>query len=280
MSIIITKADGTTEAFSSSKLVNSLRRAGAEQGVADEIAEEVGAQLYPGIATQEIYRRAFAALRKYRAGTAARYSLKRALLDFGPSGFPFETYLGELFRLEGYGAKVSQIIQGACVEHEVDVVLTKNGVTTYVEAKFHNAAGYKTDLKTTLYVKARLEDIAAAHHAKEGDGQMQGLIVTNTKFTSKAVQYASCAGVELLGWEHPAEKTLSDRIEAAQLYPITALTTLGRREKMALLGQRIVLCKALSEDTRALSVAGVTGKKADQVLEEVGALCTPAARVQ
>lgn len=277
MALLIAKADGTQEPFNPSKLMASLMRSGASHDSAETIARLIEKDLYPGIPTHEIYRHAFAKLREERRGTAARYSLKRALLDFGPSGFPFEAYIAELFRAEGAQAQIDQIIQGACVEHEVDVVVHRDGKVIFVEAKFHNTVGFKTDVKTALYVKARLDDVRAYRESKGVREPMSGLIVTNTKFTDMAAQYAACAGVELLGWEEPRAQTLQDRIEAVNLYPITALTTLGRREKMSLLSQKIVLCKSLTEDTRALAAAGVTGSKADHVLEEVASLCAPRA---
>jgi hypothetical protein len=275
MAVLITKADGEREPYNPHKLLQSLKRSGADQSVAESIEKDIEKELYSGITTQEMYRRAFAHLRESRKDTAARYSLKRALLEFGPSGFPFEEYLARLFQAEGYSTKTDQIIKGTCVEHEIDVLMTKGDVTTYVEAKFHNTPGFKTDLKTTLYVKARLDDIAAERKAKGVPGGMNGLIVTNTKFTSQAAQYASCAGVEILSWEEPIGNTLQDRIERAQLYPVTALTTLAHREKMALLGQKVVLCQSLPHEMEALRGAGVTGHKATRVLEEVGALCVP-----
>jgi len=280
MAILIAKADGQLEPFNPEKLISSLMRAGAEHPLALDISRDIEADLYNGITTQEIYRRAFSKLRDARRGAAARYSLKRAILEFGPSGFPFEAYISELFRAEGAQTQIDQIIKGACVEHEVDVVVKKDGVITFVEAKFHNAAGFKTDLKTVLYVKARLDDIAAARKNKGAVEPMRGLVVTNTKFTSVAAQYASCAGVEVLSWEEPAGHNLHDRIDASGIYPVTALTTINRREKMALLSQKIVLCRALGADTRALATAGVTGQKADHVLEEVGALCVPGKHIE
>ena len=264
MAVLIAKADGTVEPFAPEKLIQSLLRSGADEGVAQTIANDITATLRSGSTTGEIYRAAFARLRQSRRDAAARYSLKRAVLDFGPSGFPFETYLAHLFEAEGWSAKVDQIIEGKCVEHEVDLVLEKPGEeTVYVEAKFHNTPGFKTDLKTVLYVMARTEDI----------GKGRGMVVTNTKFTDKAEQYSTCRGLALLGWDDPKGKDLHHRIEEAKLYPITALTTLTRREKMALLSQRIVLCKELLDDTRALASAGVEGRKAQEVLEEAGSLC-------
>lgn len=274
MAIFVAKADGTSEAFSVSKLRSSLKHAGADKGAVDQISAEIEKELYNGISTSEIYRRAFAHLREHR-GVAARYSLKRAVLEFGPSGFPFEVYLAELFRAQGYSATTDQIIQGACVEHEVDVVVRPKAgkaasPTIYVEAKFHNTIGFKTDLKTVLYVKARIDDIRATT-----TDPVQGLVVTNTKFTEKAVQYSTCAGLDLLGWEYPAKNNLHDKVVAARLYPITALTSLSKREKTALLNENKVLCNTLRADGEVLERVGIRGRRADAVLEEVGALCVP-----
>ena len=271
MSVVVSKADGTTEAFEPKKLRMSLARAGAGDDVIDSIASDVQKGLYNGISTSQIYHRAFALLHDYRRGVAARYSLKRAVDEFGPSGFPFEAYLAKLFEVEGYKTKIDQIIKGGCVEHEVDVVLTKGRERVYVEAKFHNNPGYKTDLKTVLYVKARIDDIQKT----SPNVPIRGLVVTNTKFTTVAAQYASCAGLELLGWDYPDTADLHSRIDTAKLYPITALTTLSRGEKTALLNKKIVLCQELAQNTHALSGAGIHGKRAGVILEEVGALCIP-----
>lgn len=282
MALLITKADGTQEAFDDHKLLGSLGRAGADRTTAQEIASEVERELFDGITTQEIYRRAFARLRAHRHGIAARYSLKRAVWDFGPSGFPFETYIAALFKAEGWEAATDKVIRGACVEHEVDVVARKGDELLYVEAKFHNSPGFKTDLKTALYVKARMDDIRAAHAAKKNAGKEKilGLLVTNTKFTTHATHYAACAGLELLSWDEPHGATLHDRIAAAGLYPVTALTTLSRREKLLLLEKRIVLCQEIADNTRALAEAGVSSQKVEAVLEEAGALCAGQGRVQ
>lgn len=271
MAILVTKADGTTEEFDSTKLYSSLHRVGAQKKVITQIEAEIEKELYNGISTSEIYRRAFAHLRDHKHGIAARYSLKRAVLDFGSSGFPFEAFIAELYRTQGYTAKIDQIIQGACVEHEVDVVLKKNNKFTYVEAKFHNTAGFKTDLKTTLYVKARMDDIRAVSPYE----YVKGLLITNTKFTSKAIQYATCEGLELIAWEYPTKGNLHDLIDESGLYPVTALTTLSKREKVALLLDKKVLCSSLAEGDDALKRVGIVGKRADLVLEEVGSLCVP-----
>ncbi len=271
MAVLVAKADGTTEVFDPRKLRHSLTVAGASEDTVKKIETDITAELYNGISTSQIYRKAFLLLRDYRRGVAARYSLKRAVDEFGPSGFPFEAYLARLFETEGYTTKIDQIVLGGCVEHEVDVVLTKGREKTFVEAKFHNNPGYKTDLKTVLYVKARIDDLRKAMP----NIPVRGLVVTNTKFTSKAIQYAICEGLELLGWDYPEERDLHTRIDAAKLYPVTALTTLTTHEKTALLNKKMVVCSDLKHKPNALATAGIRGKRVETVLEEVGALCIP-----
>ena len=278
MTSLVIKADGTTEKFALQKLEASLRRAGAPADVAASVAREVEGELREGITTHEIYRSAFKHLREHRRSTAARYSLKQAIQEFGPSGFPFESYLAELFRAEGRDAHTNRIVKGACVEHEVDVIIhekTNNGqerTTTYVEAKFHNTPGFKTDLKVALYVEARIEDI---RRACEGPHEsVRGMIVTNTKFTSQATTYAHCRSLAMLGWDEPEGESLHERIGKTRLYPVTALTTLSKREKTALLAERVVLCRSLAMHEDALGRAGVRPRNRQAVLDEAAGLCS------
>ena len=274
MSFLVAKADGETEPFEPGKLTHSLLKAGADEAVARTIVQKIEAELAgrahgATMTTHEIYAHAFQQLRSLHRPVAARYSLKRAVLDFGPSGFPFEQYLAQLFTHEGYETKTDQIVKGGCVEHEVDVVLTKNGETTFVEAKFHNSLAYKSDLKVVLYVKARMEDLVAG-----GFAHSRGLLVTNTKFTDVAVQYAECQMLELLSWDYPQGQTLHERIERAKLYPVTAITSLSRREKTALLEAKIVLCSQLAAQASILGTLGISRHKAELVLEEAAILCS------
>lgn len=271
MSLIqIIKADGTKEEFDPEKLRTSLRKAGAGDEEITQIVADVTKELKPLMKTADIYRHAFSLLEKdISKGTAARYALKRAIFDFGPSGFPFEAYIAELFRTRGYEASTNAIAKGKCVEHEIDVLLKKDGITTYVEAKFHNTPGFKTDLKVVLYVKARIDDIKE----KEGD-TVRGLVLTNTKFTSMAREYGSCAGLPLMGWDYPEDLNLHSLIGGSGLYPITVLSSLSHREKEELLAQKIVLCRDLMRHTDALKGLGVTAPRMDTLFTEVGALCS------
>ena len=88
--IIITKASGERGPFSTRKLENSLKRAGASDAVIHTIVQKVTNKLFEGITTRAIYHIAFELLKNKTTSTAAKYKLKRAIMELGPSGFPFE----------------------------------------------------------------------------------------------------------------------------------------------------------------------------------------------
>src|SRR3989344_363885 len=152
--MLITKADGEQEPFSPDKLRTSLRRAGASKDAEHNIVERITNSLRPHITTGDIYRQAFDELRRVEEKPiAARYSIKRAILDLGPSGFPFEQFFAEVLRAHGWTCRVGVALTGRCAPHEVDVVAEKNGKRVGIEAKFHNDAGGKTDIKDALHAQ-------------------------------------------------------------------------------------------------------------------------------
>lgn len=278
METLIRKLDGSFEPFDPHKLVGSLSRAGATPEVAAEILSRVEKEIKEGMTTSQIYRHARRLLKRHAgATTAARYSLRRAVLDLGPSGYPFESLLGEIFNQKGYKVKVGQVLNGKCVDHEVDVVAKNDKELVLVEAKFHNAQGFKTDVKVALYIHARFLDLQAQNF--DGlcppGGTCSSWLVTNTKFTENAIRYGKCVGIRMIGWGYPARGNVQDLIEEAGLHPLSCLTTLSAKEKDGLYQQGVVLCKSITENPNVLESVGVTGKKVDNVLAEANHLCIP-----
>ncbi len=274
--ILITKLNGQREPFDPAKLISSLRGAGATVEQATHITTHIEGELVEGITTNDIYRHAFDLLRTTSRPLAVRYSMKRALSDLGPNGFPFERFVAEIFKARGYEAVTGQIVYGGCVEHEMDVVAWKGDELVMVEAKFHNEPGLKSDLKVALYVKARFDDL------QEGEFEYGGkkrkltswFLVTNTKFTDHAIRYAKCKGLSLIGWNYPAKGNLEELIEEAGLHPLTCLTTLSQVEKHALLGAGLVLCRHVKQRIHSLAELGIDPKKAPEILEEIEAVCS------
>lgn len=270
----IIKADGTVEPFDGSKLEMSLMRAGATERTAERIRMTIQSSMGPTAQSTDIYRRAFQMLRHDSRPSAARYSLRRALFEFGPSGHPFEDFVAELFRAEGWKVEDRKLIPGKCVTHEVDVYATRGSETLAAELKYHNDPGYKTDVKISLYVKARFDDIWGCDPSTKGVCKVgTGFLITNTKFTRDAIQYATCSGLGLLGWTYPNEGNLYDRIVASGLYPVTALTLLKKAEKRLLIDQGIVTCAQVRAHREALREMGIVPDRIGAILAEAGTLC-------
>jgi len=271
---IIIKADGSKEAFDPARLVVSLQRSGAGEYTAERIASTITNTVVPGVTSREIYTRAFSLLRKEARPIAARYALRRALLELGPTGHPFEDFISHLYRAEGWHVETRKIIRGKCVSHEVDFYASHQDQKTFLaaELKYHNDPAYKTDLKVALYVKSRFDDIFTCDPAVRACPINRGILVTNTKFTSEAVAYAECAGVELLGWNYPMDNSLFMRMGHAAVYPITALTALSQAEKHILVERGIIAVDEVMRDRRALDPLHLTSERVGELLAEIEGL--------
>lgn len=271
MEALIVKADGSREAFSPRKLLQSLSRAGADSDVQNRILEHVQAELKNGMSTEEIYRNAFKLLTDIGTHpSAARYSIKRAVLELGPSGFPFEQFVAEVLKAHGWKTKTDVEMTGRCAPHEVDVLATKNAIRAGIEVKFHNSAGMRTDVRDALYVHARFEDLKVSPYK---DSKItEGWLVTNTRFTRTAIRYGQCAGLSMLGWDYPRGRGLLELIEEAGVHPLTCLTSLSQSEKQRFLDKKVVLCKDIRSE-QTLQEHGVAPSKMDAVLAEAAQVC-------
>ena len=271
----IVKASGEREMFSEAKLRRSLTRSHAPQDAIDEIVTEIENELEEGMKAADIYRKAFSLLRKKSRPVAARYSLKHALMEMGPTGHPFEHFVGELLKSEGFSVEVARIVNGMCVKHEVDVIGIQGNRHIMVECKFHNRPGVHSDVKIALYVQARFEDIEKQWKKlpQHGEKFHEVWLVTNTKLTSDATDYAKCVGMTAIGWSYPEGNSLEDRIERSGLHPVTCLTTLSRLQKETLMQRGVFLCKELIDHADILLSIGVKNDAALKVLDEAGQLC-------
>jgi hypothetical protein len=271
---LVKKASGITEPFSQQKLESSLKRAGADEEIVENILRDLKPWLYNGVTTRKIYKMAFGLLTRQKPGMAARYSLKRAIMELGPTGFPFEHFIGQLFSQWGFKAEVGQIIQGRFVKHEVDVVATGIKKQIFVECKYYNVQGKFADVKVSLYIHSRFEDIIAIRKdiPEYRDFLLQGWIVTNTRFTTDAMDYGRGAGLHLVSWDYPNGQSLKDLIEKDSLFPITVLSRLNQTQKQKLLGKGIVLCRQIAIDPELLKGLDLDSKKREEVLMEVGDL--------
>lgn len=270
----IRKASGETTLFSPEKLRLSLKNAGAQQDAIDRVFHYVEGQLYDGISTQKIYQIAFKHLKRERNASAARYKLKQGIMELGPSGFPFEHFMAEVLKAQGYHTSVGIFMQGLCVQHEIDIWAQKNQEANIIECKYHNEPGYTCDVKVPLYVHSRYRDIES--RLRETDPKkyqlITGWLITNTKFSIDAIKYGICAGLTMIAWSYPDKNNLKSMVEQLRLYPLTCLTTITKTEKQLLLDRNILLCKDLLADERLLRPLNIKENRLQNILKECHSL--------
>lgn len=238
--ITVIKQNGERELFSEDKVIRSMKRVGLDNAIQPKVLEHIKQRLHPDIETAEIFAHIREYLNEHNEQKASiKLNLKQAIFDLGPTGFPFERYMQRIFQEMGYQSEVNLILQGGCVTHEIDIRIEKDGKREIIEAKFHNQPGVKTDVQVLLYTYARFLDVKETNPV---DGVW---VVTNTKLTVDASNYARCKGIRVIGWNYPDMNNLQDFVENPSLYPITILTTLSKEEKQSLLAGNIILCSDL-----------------------------------
>ena len=278
MSTNIIKADGTKESFDPNKLLESLHRARASKAVSEDIVESIKKEVREGMTTSQIYERAFDLLNNRSKKTAMKYSIRRSVLNLGPTGFPFEKYVAELFKAKGYETRTGQILQGKCLEHEVDMVAWKGDELIVAEIKFHNDLSAKSDTKVALYVKARFDDLKSENFRIAGADRKikRAILITNTKFTNNSKKYVECVGTfEMISWDYPRKDNLFDMIEETQLYPVTTINILSKKNQQDLLKAGIVNCVSLKEKRSAMKAVGIPEERINEIVENIDNLCVP-----
>lgn len=249
MGLKVIKASGETEEFNIMKLVNSLIRSGATEDMAYDIANQVKSQITPSMRTKQIYKIVRKLLRKYSKAAGMRYSIKKAIYMLGPSGYQFEKYFSGILKAYGYSAETNRFLKGYCVTHEVDIFATINGTGSMIECKYHSNSGNPTDIKTALYVYSRFMDIKKASELNSDIGipVKEGWLVTNTRCTSDAIQYAECVGMKIVSWKYPSENSLEKMIEDKKLYPVTILPSIKKPTIDTLFRNNIIFIRDIVE---------------------------------
>jgi len=226
-------------------------RSGASSEVAYEIAKEIEEELPPKARTGDIFRQARRLLRKHNIASGMRYSIKKAIFALGPSGYPFERFIGKIMEHHGYTVETNRIIKGYCVDHEVDVIASSNNAYSVIECKYHSDAGKATDVKIALYVHARFQDIkkAADMSPEKNMAFHNGWLVTNTRCSIDAIRYAECVGLKIVSWKYPEKSSLERMIEDKRLYPITILHSLRKNMLDTLFKADIILAQDIADMT-------------------------------
>lgn len=277
MGVSIIKASGKTEKFSLKKLADSLMRSGAARDMAYEIARQVRKQVKPLTPSKDIYRMARKLLRKHNRSSVMKYSLKKALFSLGPSGYPFEQYFARILSTYGYSVQVGRIVDGYCVQHEVDVIAQNEKEHIFIECKYHSRSGSATDVKTALYIHARFLDIKKAYEKiiKNTSVAIKCWLATNTRCTHDAMAYAECSDLGIVSWRYPEELSLEKLIEDKKLYPVTILPAARKGSLEILLKKDFVLAQDIADmdEKSFLRNSGLDHRIATQLKKQADELC-------
>lgn len=276
--IVILKSTGVSEVFNEEKLIKSLEKSGASETEIEQTVRYVKSKLRNNMTTEDVYSLAYKNLNsiKKRNPNAIRYSLKKSVMNLGPTGFPFEKFIARIFRELGYSAKNGVVVQGHCIEHEIDIFAYDNKDVICIEAKFHNESHLRSDTKVALYVKSRFDDLIG-QKIQIGNHERiitRGILITNTNFTDTAHNYVSCVNTfELISWNRPKEKSLLNYIETYKLYPIGVIPELSSREITQLINNDILTCIDLQRNFVILEKIGMRRSKQEIIIDIVNKIC-------
>jgi hypothetical protein len=247
MDIQVRKGDGTNQLYDRGKVLKTCEKLGSTRETAEVIADKIETKLYDGIKTEKILQMIFVLLYKHKPTINLLVHLKKALSLMNPVP-DFEQFVRNLMKNHGYYVTPNQIIRGKCVEHEIDAIAEKEGITYIVEVKHHVNYHTLTGLDTVRISRAVFEDITEGFELGLNDIKVdKAMVVSNTKFSGQALQYVECRGISHIGWNTPPGRDLPTMIEEKNLYPLTYLKGLDARTRRKLLSVGVIFVKDLLE---------------------------------
>lgn len=263
------KKSGEKEPYDEEKVRHSMNRVGVPDNLKPEVLQHIKEKFENNeMTTDEVFHHIMEFLEPRDRKSSLRLNLREAIFELGPTGFPFEQYLGQIFEAMGYKVTSNNIMNGDCVRHEIDLLLEKNGHREIVEVKFHNHHVVKTDVQVALYTYARFLDV------KEKNKIDNVWLVTNTKLTADAITYANCKGMPVIAWNYPEKGNLQDLVEDPQMYPVTLLSSLSEQEKKRLIEKNVVFCRDLLTMSDAeLADPLIRNDKLDKAREDAALVC-------
>jgi len=273
MSIKITKASGVLEDFDEEKVLRSLKYAHIPDDVAHEALVHVKSKLSDRISTHLIYAFIHGFLRrKGYFNYSFNYDLKRAIMRLGPTGYPFEKFVAKVLSASGFETQVGVILNGKCITHEIDIEAKKGDEHFFIECKFHNHLGIKTDAQVALYTQARFEDIKNSPELATHTEKHQPWLITNTAVTKDVIDYAKCVGMKIVSWGYPFEGNLRDLIIATRFHPVTILQHLESNQLASLLDRGIVTVDDLDDLLTSGQIPqNISPNMVNQILSEIKA---------
>ena len=264
----IIKASGKKEEFEPLKIQNTIMQAGASEKLAKDVLKKILDEYKDKnkVKSKVILNKIIDLLQEKNPDIAARYDLKRAIMNLGPSGFPFEVYFSKILENHGYQVKVGQILQGKNITQEVDIA-AENKLRYMIECKYHNKLGIHTKVNVAMHAYARFLDLKNQFDYP--------WLATNTKCTTDLISYANGIDMKITSWQYPKKENLKALIEEKALYPITIIRSIDENSKQKLHDAKIVLVKDLAlYDIEELKIKTKLSKETLKIiLKEAKIIC-------
>jgi len=254
----VIKSTGEKVEFDKEKIRGTLRRTGADEQLVERVLERVVKKVHNNMKTKQLFTLIRRELRKEKRYLADRYGLRTALTKLGPAGFKFEKYVASILNAYQYDASVPEHeLTGLCVNHEIDVIATRDGHNIVIEAKFRNRFGDTVKLKDVMATWSRFLDLCDGFESGKTCPRFDEMwIVTNGKFTDRALQFGLCKGINLVGWSNG--DSLAKLVDHATLYPITVLDGLKQWELDRFSDRGLMLCQEVA-NTEPKKLSGMVG---------------------
>ncbi len=273
----ILKSTGEQQRFDPNKLNKQLLYTGLSSDLAKETIADLEKDFANIHSTGDIYNHVSTFLRKEGAiEHYYNYSLRRAVNLLGPTGHPFEQLVSEVLKTQDFHTEVGAVALGKCVTHEIDVVATRDDEQYFIECKFHNSTGTKTDIQVALYTYARFLDVKFAMEQTHGtEKKYFPWLITNTKVTSEVFDYGDCNNLKVTAWYYPEGEGLRDMIIRSGLHPVTLLYHLSQRKIDELINRNIVTLSSLKKAIKMHIVDDVlSAHDIEHVLKDIKCITT------
>lgn len=236
----VVKRNGRIESYDRQKIRSSLLKC-TGPAVAERVIAELEGSITGRVNSSEIHERIKKILWRHDPAGAVRYQLRESMMKLGPAGYNFEDFYARIVREMGHEPLVRQRLSGRCVIHELDVIYSDAGGKRFAEMKYHNEFGIYTGLKEALYTYMRLLDLNEANHGFAG-----AELVSNTKVSDDAIDFAKCRGMGIIAWKYPPDSGLEVMIERMKLYPVTSFEELiGEGRVRKLMSEGVITVKDL-----------------------------------
>src|SRR3972149_2392994 len=115
--ITVINRDGSEAVFDDNRIIHTMERVGVPRELYDRVLAHIKEKVQADntISTDEIFYHIREFLIDKDKKSALRLNLRQAIFELGPTGFPFEKYLGEIFESQRYKVEVDLIMEGECV---------------------------------------------------------------------------------------------------------------------------------------------------------------------